>query len=170
MKILEELAQRESGLISITEALQGTIESKTIEIDSLETGKLYRAIFKEYAELSFSNIEALKRGLFLIWYCNLEPEFITGMDYFDIEDKELIINSLEYYFISKTIDLELEWMFSYYTNWSFLFTEFNTFALFQLKVAEYENKIELPAFIDREGMNSRGNMGNYWNSLTRFSK
>lgn len=170
MEILEDLARRESELISLAEALHGTIEKKIIEVSSLETGKLYRAIFKEYAELCFTNIEALKRGLFLIWYCMAEPEFITGMDYFDVADKGSIINSLENYFTSKFLDPELEWMFSYYCNWSYCFIEFKTFALFQLKVEEYENKIELPRSINREKMNLRGNMGYYWNSLNCFSK
>ena len=170
MGILEHLALRELELISTTESLQVTIESKIFEKGILETGKLYRAIFKQYAELSSTNSEALKRGLFFIWYCNVEPHFISGMDFFEIEDQNLVIASLENYFISKDFDSELEWMFSYYCSWSFLLTIFKIFTLFQLKLGEYEDKIELPAFIDRVEMNNRGTMGDYWNSLTHFSK
>ena len=84
---MDELASQEMELYSIVISLKGAIENKEAKIAELGICDAYRKIFNEYSVLSKIDIEALKRGLFLIWYCHLEPVFLTGIDYFDAEKK-----------------------------------------------------------------------------------
>ena len=165
---LEELATREMKLSNVIISLEGTIEQKQAKIVELRVCDTYRKIFKEYSERSKSDIEALKRGLFLIWYHHVEPMFLTGIDYLDAEEETKIISSLEMYFIRKQPDYELEWMFSYYSSWHYLF-KYTDFPLFNDKLLDYESKSLIPSIIDREAMKKRGQMGEYWISLNKFS-
>jgi hypothetical protein len=165
---LVELAQRETELSRIPSSLEGTIEQRQERISQHGINVEYRTIFNEYAALSDNNIEALKRGLFLMWFCHIEPTFISGLDYFDIEQERKIIVNIETYFNLQHTDYELEWMFSYYISWHFLF-DYKEFPLFHEKLLEFENKSIMPNAINRETMEERGQMGEYWNSLDRFT-
>ena len=58
-------------------------------------------------------------------------------------------------------------MLSYYIKWNYVFDSFPEFKAILLKMKK-ENQIDLPDTINREEMKFRGQMGSYWNSLTKF--
>ena len=66
-------------------------------------------------------------------------------------------------------DYELEWMLDYYSNWDFVFERFDEFKYLQGRMTRAD-KVDLPEKIERNEMSKRGQMGYYWNSLTRFKE
>lgn len=164
---IQELAEQESLLYS-----------KVIELyqsQTPETDDILKRIFAEYKEVhqAYSNranvdIEALKRGLFIQWYAMTEPSYLTGIDDIDKQAGETIIQVLNDVIDAGHADDELVWMLNYYLNWAFAFEIYNNFKAFDQSLINVE-KNSLPETIDREAMKRRGQMGIYWNSLTRFS-
>lgn len=166
---IDELAKREQNLYSRVEALEGTIEEKSDKVVDFGIPKNYREIHHDYSRLAKSDLEALKRGLFLIWYSMSEPIWLTGIGELDKESEERIVKILDKRLKRGIIDYELDWMLGYYSDWDYVFERFKDFENFSNKLNS-ESKTELPKEIDREQMKQRGQMGIYWNSLTIFNK
>ncbi len=116
-----------------------------------------------------NNLEALKRGLFLLWYSTLEPIWLTGIGELDKKSEERIIKILDGRLKSESADYELDWMLNYYSHWDYIFERFSCFQNFQEKLKS-EYKTKLPEELDRKAMEQRGQMGIYWNSLEIFNK
>ncbi len=128
----------------------------------------YRKVHQTYADLSESDIEALKRGLFIQWYAMTEPNYLTGINDIDNQAGEKIIQVLNKTISAGSFDAELVWMLNYYFNWSFAFEIYKNFREFDQRLINDENN-KLPETIDREAMEQRGQMGIYWNSLSQYS-
>ena len=120
-----------------------------------------------YADLSYSDIEALKRGLFIQWYALSELNYLTGISDLDEEIESKILVNLNAFISTGKIDYELTWMLTYYAKWNWIFERLRIFKGFDKTIVNEQND-KLPDTIDREAMNLRGQMGKYWNSLTRY--
>lgn len=165
---IKELAHKETELYSSVVSINETMEEKYKLIEHLGIFEEYRKIHQEYAKRNKTDSEALKRGLFLYWYSQTEPSCYTGLENLDPKAVEAIIHTLDRRFNKNISDYELDWMLSYYSNFEFVFERFKIYKSFYSKLTDC--KIEMPDSIDREEMSSRGQMGLYWNSLTRYHK
>jgi len=127
----------------------------------------YRKIHQAYAELSIADIEALKRGLFIQWYALAEPNYLTGIADLDENAENKVMQALNDLIEAGKTDNELIWMLNYYSAWERTFDNLASFKGFNRDIVNEQNN-QLPDKIDREEMAQRGQMGKYWNSLTKF--
>ena len=162
---IDELAERESQLYLKVSTLNGTIEEKLEQIIELGISKEYKIIHQKYAELSSENLEALKRGLFINWFAVVEPTFLTGINELDENAKENIIKETNERIKNDNLDSELNWMLNYYKSWDFVFTKFVKYDFFNSRIIS-KDETELPK-IEKQEMESRGQMGIYWSSLNQ---
>lgn len=129
----------------------------------------YREIHKAYATLANKDIEALKRGLFIQWYALTEPPALSGISGLDSESIREVAVALNARLETGDTDEELIWMLSHYIGVAdFAFDQFKDLGHLTQFVLTY-SKTNYPASIDRGFMETRGGMGNYYNSLSTFS-
>lgn len=162
---IDELAERENQLYLKVSTLNGTIEEKLEQIIELGISKEYKIIHQKYAELSSENLEALKRGLFINWFAVVEPTFLTGINELDENAKENIIKETNERIKNDNLDSELNWMLNYYKSWDFVFTKLVKYDFFNSRIIS-KDEAELPK-IEKQEMESRGQMGIYWSSLNQ---
>jgi len=165
---IEDLANQELELLNQTLELVGTIEEKNDKVVYFGIGTKYQRIHEEYSRLANSELEALKRGLFIMWYALTEPSCYTGIVILNSEAENRLLKVLDRRLKRDITDYELDWMLDYYSNWDFVFERFIEFKHLQDRLKRSE-KIDLPNQINREEMSQRGQMGRYWNSLNRFN-
>ena len=166
---IEDLASQELELLNQTIELVGTIEEKNDKVVYFGIGNKYKNIHQEYSRIAKNELEALKRGLFIMWYALTEPSCYTGIVVLDSNAENRILKILDRRLKNEIIDYELEWMIDYYSNWDFVFERFTEFKYLQERLSRKE-KVDLPNKIDRKEMSKRGQMGLYWNSLTKFKE
>ena len=166
---IDELATQELELLSQTIELVGTIEEKNDKVVYFGISPKYKKIHQEYSRFAKSELEALKRGLFIMWYAMTEPSCFTGIGVLDSIAENRIIELLDRRLENEVADYELEWMLDYYSNWDFVFERFDEFKYLQGRMTRAD-KVDLPEKIERNEMSKRGQMGHYWNSLTRFKE
>ena len=166
---LDDLSKKEQNLYSSVIELEGSIEEKSDKVVYLGITKEYREIHQEYSRLAKSDLEALKRALFLLWYSVSEPEWLTGIGLLDEGSEKRTIKILDRRLERGRTDYELDWMLDYYSDWDYIFERFSHFKHFQNRLKS-KSKTRLPEQIDILKMEQRGQMGLYWNSLTRFNK
>jgi len=169
VKNINDLASYELELLYKTLDFTGTIEEKNDKVVYFGICTEYKKIHQEYSKLAKKNLEALKRGIFILWYALTEPSCYTGIGILDLAAEKHILRILDRRLKEKITDYELEWMLDYYSNWDFVFESFKEFEYVQQRMKATE-KTELPDRIDRNHMSTRGQMGRYWNSLNRFKK
>jgi len=163
------LSKQENELLNKVEKVVGLMEEQNITLEKEGVFEDYKKVFNEYVGLHKKELEALKRCLFLYWYSASEPSCFTGLGEFDNEQIEKVLKTLNRRLSKGITDYELDWMLGYYSNWDFIFEPFPEFKFIKKKM-EDENRIEMPDSIDRKEMEKRGQMGVYWNSLTRFEE
>ena len=165
---LQELANKEDALYSKVIDLYRQPQSQTTNEALRDIFHEYRKIHQAYAELSLTDNEALKRGLFIQWYALSEPNYLTGIADLDENAENKIVQVLNDRIESGNADNELIWMLNYYANWDWIFERLASFKGFNSTIVN-EQSNHLPEKIDRDEMAQRGQMGKYWNSLTKFS-
>jgi hypothetical protein len=165
---VDELGHKELELYSRVISIHGTMEEKYEEIKKQNIFEEYKKIHQEYAKVNKSNLEALKRALFLIWYSRLEPACYSGVSMLDLDAEKKVIHTLDRRLSKNVTDYELDWMLDYYSNWAFLFDDFKEYHNFYSRL--HTRKTEMPNSIDKKEMEVRGQMGIYWNSLTLNSE
>lgn len=164
---IEKLANTETELYLIVLDLYKIEQTDELNKKIKTVFASYRQVHKHYSDLAKENDEALKRGLFIQWYDCVEPNCITGIDELDEESEENIIDLVEEKIQSNSLDAELKWMVNYYATWDFVFDKFkNRKGLGELN-SHSTDGFPLGLVIDRKKMKQRGQMGTYWNSLTR---
>jgi len=166
---LQKLAYKENDLYSKVTALNHQVHTDKTDQKMQEIFGEYKKIHQTYADLSSEEIEALKRGLFIQWYALTEPNYLTGIKDLDRNAENRIIQSLNELIAAGRIDSELIWMLNYYSNWEWVFKKNNSFKSLDIAIVNEQNN-QLPDTIEKEEMKLRGQMGKYWNLLTRFSK
>jgi hypothetical protein len=162
---LQQLANKEDELY--TKALSLYQQPQTAESHKQlkEIFAQYKQVHQAYARLAAHDVEALKRGLFLQWYAFTEPNYLTGISDLDKEAENRIIEALNSHIETSQVDPELVWMLNHYSHWDWVFQRVEAFNGFAPTVVNERNN-QLPKNIDREHMSQRGQMGDYWNSLT----
>lgn len=113
-----------------------------------------------YTKLSSNSLEALKRALFIQWYCYTEPQYLTGIGNLNRQNENKVLINLKKTFDFKKADKELLWMFNYHLRSNDIL--FGIYIdIFDYK--SYYNKNEvLPS---QFASDNRGRMGQYWNSV-----
>lgn len=164
---IEQLTKIEDELYAaVIEIYHQTLNAK-LETQLNNIFNSYRQVHKEYANLAEKDDEALKRGLFIQWYVLTEPNYLTGIDNIDEEAEKIIMNIIEERICNNNLDYELEWMLNYYANWDYVYDKFNNLKGVTKLVGIKKDNL-FPSKINREEMQKRGQMGEYWNSLNRF--
>lgn len=166
---LVDLTNRENELLQKVKKTVGFIEEKNVLLEKEGIFDDYKKVFNGYVGLHKKDLEALKRCLFLYWHSTIEPSFSTGLGEFDNNQVRKVLSTLNRRLSQGITDNELEWMLSYYSSWGFIFDPFPEFQFIHEKLNE-KNKAKMPDQIDQIEMEKRGQMGTYWNSLTRFKK
>jgi hypothetical protein len=165
---LQELANKEDALYNKVIDLYRQPQSDHTNEALRDIFHEYRKIHQSYAELSLTDNEALKRGLFIQWYALSEPNYLTGIADLDENAENKIIQALDDRIEAGNVDDELIWMLNYYSSWDWIFERLTSFKGFNSKIVNEHNN-HLPNIVDREEMTQRGQMGKYWNSLAKFS-
>ena len=167
--LLQELGEHEIQLLDRVLGLYRKPNSDHAEESRREIFDKYERIHQAYAERAITDDEALKRGLFIQWYALSEPSYLTGIADLNESAENKIISVLNDRIAAVTIDDELIWMLNYYFNWQWIFERLSSFNRFDNTIVNEQNN-NLPSKIDRDEMEKRGQMGEYWNSLTQSSK
>ena len=162
---MTELSELENSLLSDAIQLTRQIQNNDTREKLFEIFKTYSQVHSQYAALAQENIEALKRGLFIQWYSMTEPSFLTGIGDLDKGARFTIIEILNRKIENDDLDLELEWMLNYYSNFPWAFEEFKEYKGLARVLANRQDK-RLPV-IDPKHMKTRGQMGHYWISVTQ---
>ncbi len=159
---LNDLTKKETELYSLAIDLYNQKEKS--ESSGLTLNKIYaeyNKVHREYAKMSETDIECLKRGLFIQWYSMTEPNYLTGIAELDGNAETKIITELKKRIDQNKADNELKWMLNHYLNWDFAFKKFKNIAEFN----EDENVVDLTNI--KLEMVNRGQMGIYWNSIIK---
>ena len=164
---LDELAAQEQQLLTQIGAATGTLEQRTTQLEQQGIFEQYNAIYAAYGRIAAKHVEALKRGIFLLWYADAEPCAFTGLRNLDAAATHKILNTFNRRLKLDITDYEMQWMLSYYNSWDYLFASYIDYPHF-LEWMNTKATESLPDSIDRENMAQRGQMGAYWNSLDRF--
>ena len=157
---LTDLTKKETELYSLVIDLyngKGNSESNGLTLNEIYAE--YNEVHSEYAKMSETDIECLKRGLFIQWYSMTEPNHLTGIAELDGNAETKIITELKKRIEQNKADNELKWMLNHYLNWDFVFEKFKNIAEFN----EDENVVDLTNI--KLEMVNRGQMGIYWNSI-----
>ena len=165
--VLSELANKEQELFSKVIYLYHNSKLDYTDEQLFVVFMEYKKVHKTYSDLASTNIEALKRALFIQWYELTEPNYLTGISDLDKSAKENVFTCLYEIITLNKIDNELKWMLNYYSNWSWIFEEIKSYKGFDIYSMNEQNYL-MPEKIDKEQMKKRGQMGHYWNSLTIY--
>lgn len=163
----EQLANIETELHSTVLQLYKKEQTEELNEKLKTVFATYRQVHNNYSDLAKGNDEALKRGLFIQWYAITEPKYLTGIEALNEVAEENIIDLIEEKIQNKSLDTELKWMLNYYATWDYAFDRFkNRKGLADLIENRSDGLLE-GLVIDKEAMSKRGQMGAYWNSLSR---
>lgn len=163
---IQELTHWENQLCSRVTDLYYQPQTSAIDDELIEIFMQYRDVHQHYADLAHEDIEALKRGLFIQWYALTEPNYLTGICGLEQQAQEKIMQVLTEVIGAGNAEYELVWMTHYYLDWEWVFEQYTNVKGFDLTVLSAQTG-SLPATIDRQAMEQRGQMGSYWNSLIR---
>lgn len=153
---LTELTDKETELYSYVIDLYNGKE-KDLTLNQIHAE--YKNIHNEYSKMSETDIESLKRGLFIQWYSMTEPNYLTGIAELDKNAETKIITELKKRIDQNKADNELKWMLNYYLDWNFVFDRFKN-------IAEFEKDKNITDLTNKKlKMINRGQMGVYWNSI-----
>jgi hypothetical protein len=163
----EELAKQEEKLIEKIDELNKIAVFADTKTIYREINNSYLQIHRQYAELASNDIEALKRGLFIQWFCLTEPTYLTGISSLDVKAEKTIIEVLDKFISQNNLDDELKWMLNHYINWDYVFDKYKNYKhLNRIIENRTENKLILE--INNETMSKRGSMGKYWSSFQKL--
>ncbi len=145
---------------------KGLIRKLENEIEVLlnsqqEFGKNLASKYTQLFELYSSNtdLESIKRSLFLQWYAVSEPQYLTGLPDFEKNMQKNNLNKVEHALRSEKRDEELISMLGHYYEISDWY--FNSISNID-KLIKTDHKLELTS-----NRQDRGLMGRYWASLTK---
>jgi hypothetical protein len=159
------------------------IAINTIAADSKKESEIYnryKIIHKAYINLiknadSETQLEALKRAVYLQWISSFEPAHLTGVitsfwtlekheNGLELEDFQFVYSVLDKLIGQNKLDKEFFEMLSYYASWEFVF-EFANFKEYE-KLHEFVFKVDPTKSylnsIRQRNLNNRGQMGDYF--------
>lgn len=160
----DELGKRELEILADIDRFEGSPDEKSDWAVYTGITKEYKQIHTEYSKLAKKDGEALKRGLFIMWYAITEPTWLTGINELDFEAEERIAKLLNRRLAKNISDYELDWMLEYYADFGFKFDHLNEYEEFYRRTSS-KTGLEFPDAIDKEVMANRGQMGEYFSSI-----
>lgn len=163
----EELAASEENLYEKVTSVTGDMDAQFFRLKEMAVFDQYDKIHKEYASRSVSDLEALKRALFLQWYAIIEPSCFMGVHNLSQDAQQKVVAELSKLIESEAVDIELRQMLVWYkTNADFYVNPYlKEFPALKKYLSMLEIAI-VPAALENGG---RGLMGRYWSSLNRGS-
>jgi hypothetical protein len=170
MMNLESLNLAEQELLSQVGNVTGLMEEKFLQLEENGTFVEYSKIYEAYVDLIESKtegLEALKRSLFLLWYEQAEPSCFTGISGLSKNASRKVFSELESRTKTKTLDLELQWMLPFYkliAEW--VFESRTDLPNLQRFLATAKSELYLQE-LKAENFLERGQMGNYWTSISQ---
>ena len=165
-KTLFDLNLQEFKIYSLIAEQYGTMEEKDDQLNALGIFIEYQDVFTNYSTLAFSNMEALKRAIFIQWYAASEPRCFTGIGDLEKKTEQDNISLMNDHALNNKLDDEFTLMAIYYNNvtdWYFKSFTNNDFLLGMLQ-AHQNLKLYNLKLLDME---NRGCMCKYWNSIDR---
>ncbi len=162
---IEELSKKEDKLLSQM-LNKGHFDENDQFLSESEYYKEWQKIFNEYSELAISgNLEAMKRAVFLLWYQTCEPAPLSGLINLDTKYISLVLEYLNSLIKNGKVDHELSWMLPYY----YMVAEW-----YLPDSGDYSNIKEFSSINqdywesqkDKSEFNNRGQLGDYWRSIS----
>ncbi len=151
----------------VVESVSGPIEYQTTQLATLGVYDEYLSIHKAYSRLLIddSSQEAVKRALFIQWYCLAEPSFLSGIWDIDPLAELAVCTHLDSLLRDGQMDAELTEMLQYYASWEYGFQcpDFQHLLALQSFVTQWMNgDFGLFSSLRMSDMANRGQMGRYW--------
>jgi hypothetical protein len=126
-------------------------------------------ILRQYLTLAREqgDLEALKRALFLAWYYQADPEWVTGIGSLDPQTTREVLRLANDWANRGQLDKEMIWMLSFYCTIVEWFLSPDEDALRSFSV---ENKHLWMTGCLESSFDNRGQMGEYWKSILNNQK
>ena len=165
------LTEQENELLARINATKGSMDEKAKQLEDDGVFDSYREIHKGYASLAMAgDIESLKRSLFIQWYAVSEPSCFTGIQEVDHDVEEVVFSIVENLIFNGHADEELKFMIAWYYQISSYY--FDTFwpnsPIFKILSQFNQNHdYRIERFPLGEPLENRGQMGDYWMSISR---
>jgi hypothetical protein len=158
---LDELAKKEEHLLQRVRSIKGGYQEYPSDYDSIFNE--YEKIHHEYTDLAIlsSDIEALKRAVFIQWFLVSEPAFISGIKKLDQDSMVSALDELQKIILTGSIDEEFTWMLNCYCRIT------NDFLVPRSRYGKVISYLEgLPDWKPERAagfsFHNRGQMGEYW--------
>jgi len=128
---IDSLSHQEVELCKYVDSLAGSMDLKDEQLQAHGIYDQSLNIHKSYLDLFFNTaqeetqLEILKRLIFLNWYAMVTPPWCSGIQDLDrstVFDSYAILND---YLSNNKIDEEFKWMLSYYSSWDFAILSFS---------------------------------------------
>ncbi|OGX87643.1 hypothetical protein BEN47_00270 [Hymenobacter lapidarius] len=169
--VLATLAAREEETMRIVVGARGSIEFIFAQLQTQGIYDEYSSIHQAYAQLlnNDQSQEAVKRALFIQWYCLTEPSFLSGISDIDELAELAVLTHLDHLLRNDQADTELVAMLRYYSTWEFVFQNphFQHLVVLQSFVIQWMS-VDSEVTTSELGMadmDNRGQMGKYWLSI-----
>jgi hypothetical protein len=165
---LEELAKREMALLEHAHSTVGLMEEKYRRLRESGAFAESAAIHSGYVTLAApptSDLEALKRAIFLGWYECSEPGCFTGIGNLDPREHRRAHELLDIAHVEGRVDSE----FAVMLGWYWLIADYHFTAHSSDRLVNYVSRLDPVAYEDfgftRASLEERGQMGRYWISI-----
>lgn len=168
MHTLEEMSRRELGILERAGRAVGLMEEKDRE---LREGGVYAesaALHAAYVRLAAppdSNLEALKRAIFLGWYETTEPSCFTGIADLNRDEVRRAHELLDAACTGGGVDAELEVMLGFYWFIADYHFTFNSSTRLRQYVSKLNPEAHKAFGFSRHALEGRGQMGHFWTSI-----
>ncbi len=171
MLSLPSLAGWEDAVLASLRGASGTLEERDRQIERSGLFGEYPAILGGYVDLfddPESELEALKRAVFLVWRAGMAPPADTGIASLPEVTSRAVITRLAAKVRRGATDEELGWMLSWYVSGGrFVFELYGASAA----LLDFADATPAEAWRTRpitpDSMRLRGQMGHYWTTLAR---
>jgi len=171
MLSLSSLAGWEDAVLASLRGATGTLEERDRQIERSGLFGEYPAILGAYVDLfddPESELEALKRAVFLVWRAGMAPAAATGIASLPEATSRTVIARLDARVRRGTADEELTWMLAWYVaGGRFVFELYGASAA----LLDFADASPAEAWRTRpitpDSMRLRGQMGHYWTTLAR---
>jgi hypothetical protein len=133
----------------------------------------YRQIHEAYTNLGIrdSNIEALKRAVFLQWYSMSEPPCFSGVGDMKEEAECRVFQRLNDLIVEDQIDDELLWMLPYYYSITdYYLDRFDGYEQLKLFSNIPNFRLWADSVPEIDSLQGRGQLSKYWLSLNRLNR
>lgn len=171
MLSLVSLAGWEDAVLASLRGATGTLEERDRQIERSGLFGEYPAVLGAYVDLfddPDSELEALKRAVFLVWRAAMAPAATTGIASLPEATSRAVITHLDARIRRGLADEELSWMLAWYVaGGRFVFELYGATAALLDFADATPSDMWRSRPITPDTMRRRGQMGYYWTMLAR---